>query len=333
MRRWHLDFYTDYDNNKYMDTQNKKIIVTGINGFVGPHLAHELKNRNITVIGVGTDAQPKNSELLDEYIACDLTDAESVASSIDFTDVDAVIHLAGLSNQGKSFAEPQLFITANSAMVVNLFEAATAQDKKPRFVIVSTGALYNSDQPMPLSEESAITFNSPYAVSKHVTENLSDYYGKRGFESVVVRPFNHTGPGQGPGFLIPDLSRQLLEVGEGGTLRVGNLSTRRDYSDARDIVRAYADIATAESVPHNLYNLCSGKSRSGEEILALLAKAFFGREDAVATEVDPSRVRPNDPPEIFGDNSRMQEDYGWTPTIPLEQTINDYVAWMKTQAD
>jgi GDP-4-dehydro-6-deoxy-D-mannose reductase len=308
----------------------QKIIVTGANGFVGPHLARELKNHGHSVIGVGYgDATSDLDGLLEDYIACDLTDPEAVKEKISYNGVDAVIHLAGMSSQGVSFEKPQQCITANSAMVVNLFEEALKQEKKPRFVVVSTAALFDSNQPMPLNEGSKIAFNSPYAVSKHLIENLSDYYQKRGFQTVVVRPFNHTGPGQGPGFLIPDLAHQLLEVGEGGTLKVGNLKSRRDYSDARDIVKAYATLVTAEELPHSLYVLGSGKSHSGEEILELLSEAFFGKKDAVKVEIDQNRIRPNDPPEIFGDSNLMKQDFNWETTIPLEQTISDYVAWLR----
>ncbi|EDK72677.1 NAD-dependent epimerase/dehydratase [candidate division TM7 genomosp. GTL1] len=309
-----------------------KILVTGANGFVGPYLARELKKRDVDVVGLGYgDSTPELRETVAEYIACDLTDETSVKEKIDFSEITAVIHLAGLSSQGQSFGKPHHTISANAAMAINLFERALEQEKKPRFVVVSTGALYDSNQPMPLTEESKIAFNSPYAISKHVLENLCDYYRTRGFETVVVRPFNHTGPGQGPGFLIPDLARQVLEVGKGGTLKVGNLGTRRDYSDAWDIVKAYAILATAENLPHTLYNLCSSKSRSGEEILELIAKAVFGSEDAVSTEIDQSRIRPNDPPEIFGNATRMKEDFDWQPTIPLEQTITDYISWLSTR--
>ena len=145
-----------------------------------------------------------------------------------------------------------------------------------------------------------------------------------------MRPFNHTGPGQGPGFLIPDLTAHVLAVGKGGTVKVGNLTTRRDYSDARDIVRAYADLALADKVEQDVFNLCSGVSRSGQEILELITQAAYGDKNAVNTEVDPQKIRPTDPPEIFGDNSAIKNAVGWQPTIDLETTINDYVSWLQT---
>lgn len=313
-----------------MENSRTHILVTGINGFVGPHLAKELKSRGAAVIGLGHgEASAELQTDLEQYLSLDLTDEAAVRDTLDFSNIRAVIHLAGLSSQGMSFEQPQKFISLNSAMLIHLFEAALQQHQTPRFVVVSTGAVYDANQPMPLNETSAVTFNSPYAVSKILNENLCAYYQKRGFETVTVRPFNHTGPGQGPGFLIPDLVQQVLAAGKDGTLKIGNLQTRRDYSDARDIVRAYAELALAESVPHPLYNLSSGQSRSGEEILMEIIKAVHGEEVAIKTETDPAKIRPNDPPEIYGDNSRMQQDFGWEPQITLAKTIGDYVAWYK----
>jgi len=308
----------------------KTILVTGSNGFVGKHLVSTLKQQGHHITALATHADPSIAEQVDNFVACNLTDADSVAD-VDFTGVDAVIHLAALSSQGLSFDQPQRFIADNSAMVINLYERILAQklDQNPRVVMVSSGAVYDSNQSMPLTEQSALTHGSPYAISKILGEHLADYYKKRGIDSVVVRPFNHTGPGQGPGFLLPDMVKQLSELGENGTLKVGNIATRRDYTDVRDVVAAYIKLATADTLPHNLYNICSGVSRSGEEIITLIAKALYGEAATPKTEVDQSRIRPNDPPEIFGSNQLLKDDTGWAPQIPFEQTVADYVAWFK----
>lgn len=308
----------------------KHILVTGSNGFVGKHLISGLKQQGHHVTALATHADPAVVDQVDNFIACNLTDADSVAQ-VDFTGVDAVIHLAALSSQGMSFDQPQKFIADNSAMVINVYERIVAQKlaKNPRVIMVSSGAVYDSDQPMPITEQSALTHGSPYAISKILGEHLADYYKKRGIDSVVVRPFNHTGPGQGPGFLLPDMVKQLSELGESGTLKVGNITTRRDYTDVRDVVNAYIKLATVDSLPHNLYNICSGVSRSGEEIIALIAKALYGDKATAKTEVDQSRIRPNDPAEIFGSNQLLKDDTGWSPQIPFEQTVSDYVTWFK----
>lgn len=308
-----------------------RILITGINGFVGQHLARELHNQGIAAVGTATEAaNPAIADLLEGFVACDLTSAESVAQ-IDFSNVDAVIHLAALSSQGMSFDQPQRFIADNSAMVINVYERILAQklDKNPRVIMVSSGAVYDSDQPMPITEASKLTHGSPYVISKLLSENLADYYKKRGIDSIVVRPMNHTGPGQGPGFILPDMTKQLKELGPDGTLKVGNIKTRRDYTDVRDVAKAYVTLATMPEVKHTLYNICSGKSRSGEEIIGIIAKAMYGDDARVKTEVDQSRIRPNDPPEIFGSTDQLKADTGWTTTIPFEQTVKDYVEWFK----
>lgn len=309
----------------------QRILVTGINGFVGKHLVRELHAQGAAVIGTATEeASPEIADLLTEFTAMDLTSQESV-SQLDFTKVDAVIHLAALAHQGLSFEHPRMFIDTNSAMTIHLFEAILAQkpQKNPRFIMVSSGAIYESDQQMPLTEDSRVTHGSPYAISKLLGEMLADYYQKRGIDTIVVRPFNHTGPGQGPGFLLPDMVKQLATLGPDGVLKVGNVKTRRDYTDVRDVVKAYVALATAPEVKNRLYNVCSGTSRSGEEIIDAIAKALHGDAATPKTEVDESRIRPNDPPEIFGSTARLNADTGWQTTIPFEQTVRDYVEWFK----
>ncbi len=309
----------------------KTILVTGINGFVGKHLVRELHGRDIKVLGTGlSKVDDEIAGEVDDFIACDLTNLDSV-SAIDFGSLDAVIHLAALSSQGMSFDQPQKFIADNSAMVINLFEAALAQKPKqyPRFIMISSGAVYESDQPMPLTESSKVTHGSPYSVSKLLGEMLGDYYQKRGIDSVVIRPFNHTGPGQGPGFLLPDMVKQLSEAGKDGVIKVGNITTRRDYSDVRDVARAYADLATTPEIKNRLYNICSGASRSGQEIIEMIAKGLYGDDAKPNTEVDQSRIRPNDPPNIFGSADHLKNDIGWQPKIDFEQTVRDYIAWFK----
>ncbi|HKX73392.1 MAG TPA: GDP-mannose 4,6-dehydratase [Candidatus Saccharimonadales bacterium] len=312
-----------------MSTQ--RILVTGINGFVGKHLVRELNSQGIAVVGTATSKpDPEVADLLESFVAADLTNQESVAN-IDFNGIDTVIHLAAHSHQGMSFDLPQKFIADNSAMVITLFEVILAQKlaKNPRFINVSSGAVYESDQPMPITESSKTTHGSPYAISKLLGEMLGDYYQKRGINTITVRPFNHTGPGQGKGFLLPDMVKQLHELGANGTLQVGNIKTRRDYTDVRDVVKAYVALAIAPEVKNRLYNLCSGTSRSGEEIIDLIAKTLYGDDAKANVEVDQSRIRPNDPPEIFGSTERLQADTGWKQTIPFEQTVRDYVEWFK----
>jgi GDP-4-dehydro-6-deoxy-D-mannose reductase len=140
-----------------------------------------------------------------------------------------------------------------------------------------------------------------------------------------MRPFNHIGPGQLPGFLVPDLAQKIRErTDDQQPVVVGNLATKRDYTDVRDVARAYIAVATAPQTPAAaVYNVCSGTSRSGEEVLAALASALD--IPVPPTEVDQSLLRPNDIMDIRGDNSRLADEFGWSPQYSFEQTISDFV--------
>ena len=300
---------------------NKRVVITGINGFVGHHLARELHSQNVDVIGVSQDPEIFESlkDIVTEYYGADL-----IAKWPAIENVDAVIHLAGIAAVGPSFDKPQFYINANSAMLTNLCEFYLTQEKKPRIISVSSGAIYDSNQPMPITETSKVGFSSPYAVSKILNENQCDYYRNRGLECIVVRPFNHIGPGQAPGFILPDFFKRLSETEASSVIKVGNINTKRDYTDVRDIVDAYAKLALAPQLSHTLYNVCSGKSIAGSQILDML-KATMNKED-VQFEVDPALVRPTDIMDIYGDASRLRDELGWQPIRAIDQTVRDFVA-------
>lgn len=297
-----------------------KVLVTGANGFVGPHLVQAMLEAGHSVIATGSNGKSDLPEGI-TLTSLDLTDSAQVAT-LDFREIDGVVHLAGLAAVGPSFDAPMRYLQVNGGIEVNLFEAAAAQSAKPRFVIISSGSLYDPAAPLPLTEKSAIKCASPYSVSKLLQEQLASYYGIRGFEYVIARPFNHIGPGQNEGFLVPDLARQVAEAEKSGsnTIGVGNLSAKRDYTDVRDIVQAY--IALLERGKNGeIYNICSGRSVSGDDILAGLLKHAKGAD--LKPEVDPAKVRPVDAPEIYGDYSKLQHDTGWEPKISLDQTLGE----------
>ncbi len=173
------------------------VLVTGANGFVGHHLVKELSTRGASVIGLGRESEGAVGiqPYLSDYMSADMTNKEQVGT-IDLTNVQAVIHLAGLANVGQSFAEPARFLSANTGMVINLLERAMIQKSIARFVVISSGAVYESKQPLPIPESGQLTHASPYAVSKLAVEMMNDYYRSRGVDVVTMRPFNHFGPNQ-----------------------------------------------------------------------------------------------------------------------------------------
>jgi GDP-4-dehydro-6-deoxy-D-mannose reductase len=305
-----------------------KVIVTGVNGFVGGHLTDELIRQGFEVVGVGREEQPSPelTEKLHSYYACDLADYESV-KALPLADVKAVINLAGLAAVGPSFDNPELYMRINTAVLDTVCKAALEQGAKDiRILSISSGAIYSPGQPMPLTEYSKLApESSPYAASKIAMERLSLEYREQGLDCVVARPFNHIGPGQLEGFLLPDLYKKVTESQTNGTpLLVGNLTTRRDYTDVRDVAKAYVKLISSSSLKHGIYNVCTGRSLSGEEILSKLLDELNISD--TTPQVDESLFRPSDTPELYGDNSRLKTDIGWTPEISVDQTIKDFVA-------
>ncbi|WNM27814.1 GDP-mannose 4,6-dehydratase [Demequina capsici] len=298
----------------------RSVLVTGIDGFVGRHVAALAYEAGVAVHGVGRSGAlaPDVAAHVHTYVQADLTEGWPALPA-----VDAVIHLAGLAAVGPSFERPQLYIEANSRIVTHMAEALLAADYRGTLVAVSSGAVYGSTRE-PLTEDSPVGISSPYAVSKLLVENQMTYYRHRGLRTVVARPFNHVGPGQRQGFLVPDLYARLALLPEGEPLSVGNLSTRRDYLDVRDVARAYLVLAQAESWTHGVYNVASGRSRSGYEMLAAIAGAM-GR-DVPELVTDSHILRPTDVDEVIGSADRLRDELAWAPQHSLEQSIADFVA-------
>lgn len=304
-----------------------KIMITGVNGFVGKHLAAELKSRGVVVVGIGREAvmHPALSGLVDEYYACDLTNPEDVAM-LPLDEVDTVINLAGLAAVGASYGQDELYVRVNVGVLTVISERILERGLKTRMLAVSTGAVYSPDQPMPLHEGSKlISAGSPYALSKIAMEAEAIRLRTAGLICIIARPFNHIGPGQEPGFLVPDLYQKMaMALSADKKVQVGDLSTRRDYTDVRDVVKAYADLAQSETLDYEIYNICSGRSVPGNTIFKLLAEALESTGHITA-EVDQQLIRPGDPKDLYGDNSNLKTQTGWAPTIPIKKTIADFV--------
>jgi len=301
--------------------EKDKVIVSGVNGFVGHHVARELHNDGAYVVGIGRDKEVDADiyESVDEYHQADLTKDWPETSK-----AKAIIHLAGLAAVGPSFNNPQLYYEVNTSIVTNLCENYLKQDYRPRIIIVSSGAVYDSNQPMPINENGKTDHSSPYAISKVFNEKQAAFYRSQGLDCVIVRPFNHIGPGQSEGFILPDLYSRLdtlIETNE--CITAGNLENRRDYTDVRDIAKAYGKLALAPTLMHNTYNICSSVSISGKEILNELEEAMNLKK--VNCKIDKSLIRPTDPQEIIGDASRLRDELGWEPKISIHQTVVDFV--------
>jgi GDP-4-dehydro-6-deoxy-D-mannose reductase len=306
-----------------MPQNERSLVVTGVDGFVGRHVARQAKSAGMAVHGIGYsgDIDSTISESLDSYVAADLQQGWPPTPR-----ADAVIHLAALAAVGPSFGQPQKYIEANSAMVTHMAESLVSSSFAGTLLTVSSGAVYEPLGDGTQTESSPIGFTSPYVVSKMLVEHQMDYYRRRGIRAVVTRPFNHIGPGQGQGFLVPDLIQQLVHHDSAQPMPVGNLGTSRDYLDVRDVARAYLTLATAPTHHHLVYNVCSGVSVAGTEIMELICGAMG--IPVPTTEVDPARYRPVDAQRITGSSERLRDEFGWAPRYTLAQSIADAVAYV-----
>jgi len=311
-----------------------RILICGVNGFVGKHLARAFAQAGHEVDGLTLNEPlaPELKGVVKRLLQCDLT-SKTAVDSLDLSPYQAIVNLAGLANVGKSFDNPELYMRINVDVLRFIGEKVLAEKLPLRIIAVSTGAAYDSNQAMPLTESSRIDDGtSPYAKSKLAMEEVAHCLQKSGLDCIVARPFNHIGPGQAEGFILPDLYHNLMEsLKTKNPLLVGNLKTRRDYTDVRDVVKAYALLATTPkaSLHHTLYNVCSGTTHSGEEIFHELQRNIPDSEN-VKIVMDQSRIRPYDPIELRGSNERLTADTTWKPEIPFEQTVADFVASKNT---
>ncbi|WP_433381866.1 GDP-mannose 4,6-dehydratase [Actinoplanes sp. CA-142083] len=300
-------------------------LVTGATGFAGAHLMEALRQSGQPE-AYGTSLSEAETDRMRQV---DLTDFDAVVALLDELRPETIFHLAAFASPALSFKRPAEAVTSTLTMQINLYQACLALRITPRILVVSSGQIYGAtaSSQLPLAETTPLDFASPYAVAKVGQENLVSMYAKLGLESVIARPFNHIGPGQQAGYLVSDLTKQIAELERDGgeTLRVGNLSSKRDFTDVRDIVRAYLLLA-AKGTAGEVYNVCSGRSRSGQEVLDLLLD-ISGHE--IHTEQDPERMRPADIPELRGDATKIQLDVGWSPEIPIEQTLSDTLAYWR----
>lgn len=296
------------------------VVITGAGGFVGPHVAKVATEGGWRVWATGKESEPaaKLEPWCEEYIGADLARRWPVS-----TRVDAIVHLAGLAAVGPSFADPQRYIEVNSAIMTTMCESLLQSSSRPRVVVVSSGSVYAPDEHGPIEESAPTLPSSPYSVAKLLVETQARYYAQRGLDTVIARPFNHIGPGQGAGFLVPDLVASLRALPPGAALPVGNLDTARDYTDVRDVARAYHYLASSPSHASSVYNVASGQSRTGHEVLAAAAAAM-GR-DVPTLVVEASRLRPGDAARIRGSADRLRDEFGWAPQVDWKASIRDFV--------
>ncbi len=258
----------------------------------------------------------------------DLLDAGAARAAVASAGPDVVFHLAARAHVGESWRDPAGFVRDNLAMAVNVFEAVRAEAPAATVVAVASSEVYGPPQTLPVDERAPLRPQNPYAVSKASADLLAGFYAdSHGMRVIRARSFNHAGPGQEPTYAISSFARQVAAA-EGGRVRLvtGNAATRRDFTDVRDVVRAYRLLA--ERAEPGAYNVCSGRTASASELVAALARASGIEVEHV---VDPALVRPNEVMEVRGANDRLRAATGWQPEIPLERTLADTLAWWREE--
>ncbi len=296
-----------------------RAFVTGATGFVGPHLVSHLRAAGDEVVALGVDIP-----------LVDVTDSAAVRAVVEAARPDVVYHLAGLSSPGASWSDPGEYLRVNVGGTLSVVEAASATCVG-RVLVVSSAEVYGTlDADVErVAEHAPLRPVTPYAASKIAAEfyGLQAHIG-RGVGVVVVRPFNHTGPGQSDRFVVSALARRIVAAERTGapTVTVGNLDPIRDYNDVRDIVAAYR-LAVEKAPVGEVYNVCSGRGTSVRDVAQILL-ALARRP--ITLEVDPALVRPVEVPRLVGDSTRFRARTGWSPRYSLEQTLADVMAWWRT---
>lgn len=304
-----------------------RVLITGVSGFVGGHMVDLLRAEAPQAEIVGLDSRPGNRAraLGIEIVKADLQDPVSVRRALEQVRPDRLVHLAAQSSPQRSWEDPAGTLKTNLLGLLHLLEAARTLSLEPRLLVVGSAEEYGLVQPheMPLREEAPLRPASPYAVSKVAQGFLALQYAlSLGLPIVRTRTFHHTGPRRGEQFAESSFARQLAEIEAGRRppwVEVGNLDAVRDFTDVRDVVRAYWALLD-RGAPGEVYNVCSGRGVKMTDLLEELV-TLSGLE--VEIRVDPSRLRPLDVPVVVGDPSRLRAATGWHASIPLSRTLRD----------
>ena len=314
-----------------------RVLITGITGFAGSHLAEYALSKNAEVWGSmrwrsktdNIDHVRNDLKLVD----CDIRDASSMNSLIEQSKPDYIFHLAAQSFVPTSWHAPHETLTTNIIGQLNLLEAVRFLKTKTRIQIAGSSEEYGMvyEDEVPIKESNPLRPLSPYGVSK-VTQDLLCYQYNRsyGIDIVRTRAFNHTGPRRGHVFVVSDFAKQIaqIEVGvKAPVIEVGNLEAIRDFTDVRDVVRAYW-LALEKGEPGEVYNICAGKGWSIKQVLDMLLALTKSEVEVVKK---PERLRPSDVPILIGDNSKFVQKTGWKTEIPFEKTLADVLDYWRNQ--
>jgi GDP-4-dehydro-6-deoxy-D-mannose reductase len=307
-----------------------RVLITGFTGFVGSHLAEYLITReDVEVFGTHRwRSRMDNVEHLRDrvrFVECDLRDAGAVRRVLQEVRPDRIFHLAAQSYVPTSWLAPAETLSGNVLGQLHLFEAIRELDLPARVHIAGSSEEYGLVLPdeIPIREDNPLRPLSPYAVSKVAQDMLAyQYWQSYRLHVVRTRGFNHTGPRRGEVFVTSNFARQIAQIEKGRrepVVSVGNLDSVRDFTDVRDMVRAYW-LTLERGAPGEVYNICSGRGYTARQVLDILLGLA---QVKVTVREDPARMRPSDVTLLVGDYSKFRNATGWQPTIPFEVTLKD----------
>ena len=306
-----------------------KALITGAGGFVGRHLLEHLRGiPDLTLCGTIIAEQERRPELValcPNLYVVDLRDADAVRDMLAEVQPDRVFHLAGQAYVPRSFEDPWETLDNNIHGTLNILQTLHELELTTRILVVGSAEIYGAvraDQ-LPITESAPFAPSSPYSVSKIAQDMLALQYAvAHGMYTVRVRPFNHIGPGQNNRFAVSNWALQIAEAERGQrepVVYVGNLAAARDFTDVRDVVRAYSELLTY-GVPGEVYNVCRGQAYTMQYIMDTLISLST---IPIEVRVTADRFRAVEIPILVGDSTRLRECTGWQPQIPLEQSLRD----------
>ncbi len=308
-----------------------KVLITGITGFAGSFLAeHLLSQSDVEVAGTFLAENSINNvanikDKLD-LVKLDLTQKDAIESLIAQKRPDVIYHLAAVASVAASFKDP--VTTFNNNVDAELFVLESLRKENlmnTKVMVISSAEVYGYVRPenLPLNEDAPLRPGNPYASSKVAQDFIGLQYALSYKMPIIrVRPFNHIGPRQAPGFVVSDFAKQIADIEKGKqepVVKVGNLDAKRDFTDVRDMVRAYA-LLMEKGQSEEVYNIGSGTSHKIQEILDTLIGLSNTK---ITVETDLQKLRPSDIPEIVSDNTKILDTTGWKPEISLEQSLKD----------
>lgn len=310
-----------------------KIFITGATGFAGRHLVDLLKLSDFQIRGTCFPERPEHCPDLNgiDLLYLDLQKEDDVSNVVKSIKPDWIVHLAAVSSVGYSWKHRRKTLETNLMGTFSLLESARRHVPQARVLFVSSCEVYGLLEPVErsLKEEDSPKIANPYAFTKVCGELLCEFYNQiENLDIIISRSFPHTGPGQSADFVFSDWAYQIAKIEKSSSepiITVGNLDVRRDYSDVRDVVRAYV-LLLEKGKKGEVYNVCSGEAPSLKEILDILLS--FSSKD-IEVHVDPQKLRKTDIPLLLGNNQKIKREIGWTPEIQLKQTLEDLLGYWR----